>query len=96
MHATIRSYTDPNLADLLASNRDEVEEVIRGIPGVRSYTLMRTQDGCAAITVGDDEKATRATTDAAAEYLRRKSPSTPPPALLNGDVIVQLGAGITV
>ena len=96
MHATIRTYSDPNLADILASNKDEVEEVIRGVPGVRSYTLMRTQEGCAALVVGDDEKATRATTDAAAEFLRRKAPSTSPPSLLSGEVIVQLGAGVAV
>ena len=35
MHATMRIYSDPNLADILASNRDEVEEVIRGVQGVR-------------------------------------------------------------
>jgi hypothetical protein len=96
MHATMRIYSDPNLADILASNRDEVEEVIRGVQGVRSYTLMRTQDGCAALVVGEDEKATRATTEAAAQFLRKKAPSTAPPTLLNGEVIVQLGAGVTV
>ena len=95
MHAIIRSYSDPNLADILVSHRDEVEEVIRAVPGVRSYTLMRTPDGCAAVVVGDDEGAIRGSTEAAAQVLREKAPSAAAPTVVTGEVIVQLGAGVT-
>jgi len=54
MHTVIRSYTDPDLADMLASNRDEVEALIAGVPGVHSYFLIRTPEGCTSITVGED------------------------------------------
>ena len=94
MHATIRTYSDPELADLLTSRSDEVEEVIRGVPGVRSYTLMRTPEGIAAITVGDDEAATEASRAAAADFLRREAPNAPPPAITEGAVIVQIDAGV--
>ena len=94
MHATIRTYSDPEMADLLASNKDEVEEVIRAVPGVRSYTLMRTEDGAASITVGENETATQASRAAAAEFLRRKAPNAAPPAVIEGSVIIQLDAGV--
>ena len=94
MHATIRTYSDPGLADLLTSHKDEVEEVIGAVPGIQSYTLMRTPDGVASITVGDDEAATEASRSAAADFLRQKAPNSAPPAITEGTVIVQLGAGV--
>ena len=94
MHATIRTYSDPGLADLLTSHKDEVEEVIGAVPGIQSYTLMRTADGVSALTVGDDEAATEASRSAAADFLRRNAPNAPPPAITEGTVIVQLGAGV--
>lgn len=59
MHTVIRSYTDPDLADMLASNKDEVEALIAGVPGVHSYFLIRTPEGCTSITVGEDKQPHR-------------------------------------
>lgn len=95
MHATIRSYTDPDLADLLASNKDEVEALISGVPGIHSYYLVRTPEGCTSVTVGDDEAATAETTKIAAGYLRDKGASAAPPAIASGEVLAHLGAGVT-
>jgi hypothetical protein len=94
MHATIRTYSDPELADLLTSRKDEVEELIGAVPGIHSYTLLRTPEGVAAVAVGDDEAATEASRAAAADFLRREAPNSPPPVITGGTVIVQLGAGV--
>lgn len=95
MHAIIRSYTDPDLADLLATNRAGVEELISGVPGVQNYVLIRTPDGCVSVTVGDDEAATSASSAAAAGFLRDKGATAPPPTITTGEVIAHVGAGVT-
>jgi hypothetical protein len=95
MHAIIRSYTDPDLADLLAGNRAGVEELIAGVPGVQNYVLIRTPDGCISVTVGDDEAATSASSKAAAGFLRDKGATAPPPTITSGEVLVRVGTGIT-
>jgi len=95
MHTIIRSYADPELADLLASNRDEVETLISGVPGVHSYVLLRTADGCASVTIGD-ESAMQASSETAAEYLRSKGATASPPTVTTGEVIAQVGVRATV
>lgn len=95
MHAIIRSYTDPDLADLLATNRAGVEELISSVPGVQNYVLIRTPDGCISVTVGDDEAATSASSAAAAGFLRDKGATAPAPTITTGEVIAHVGAGVT-
>ncbi len=43
MHATIRSYIDPGLADMLASNKDEVEVLMAGVPGSKATSFSALQ-----------------------------------------------------
>ena len=95
MHAIIRSYTDPDLADMLARNKDEVEALLAGVPGVHSYFLMRTSDGCTSITVGEDETATSASSKTAADYLRSEGATAAPPTITSGEVLAHVGAGVT-
>jgi hypothetical protein len=95
MHVIMRSYSDPDLAEMLVSNRDEVEALITGVPGVQSYYLVRTAEGCTSITVGEDESSTAASTEAAAGFLRDKGASAPPPTIASGDVLIHFGSGIT-
>jgi hypothetical protein len=94
MHAIIRSYSDPGLADMLANNKDEVEALIAAVPGVHSYFLVRTPEGCASVTVGEDETATSASTKAAADYLRDKGATAAPPTVVRGDVLAHVGAAV--
>jgi hypothetical protein len=95
MHTVIRSYTDPHLADMLASNKDEVEALIAGVQGVHSYFLIRTAEGCTSITVGEDETATSASSKTAAEYLRSKGATASPPTITSGEVLAHVGTGVT-
>ncbi len=46
MYAVIRQYSGASkLIDQLESRKDDVERVIRGVPGLVSYTLLRTDYG---------------------------------------------------
>jgi hypothetical protein len=92
MHATIRSYTDPGLADMLASNKNDVEALIAGVPGVHSYVLVRTPEGCTSVTIGEDETATAASAKAAADFLRSHGATAAPPTVASGEVLAHVGA----
>ena len=55
MYAVIRNYAGNNeLADQLAARQGEVVELVSAIEGFRAYYLLRTDDGCASVTVYDD------------------------------------------
>jgi hypothetical protein len=61
MHGVIRSYSGPGakeLFDLIIERKDEVEELISGVPGFVSYALIQTGDGGATITVCRDKTGT--------------------------------------
>jgi hypothetical protein len=48
MHAVVRNYSGAGakqLFDLLEQRKVEVESVIRKVPGLVSYTLVRSGDG---------------------------------------------------
>ena len=54
MYAVIRNYAGNNeLADQLAARQGEVVELVSAIEGFRGYYLLRTDDGCASVTVYD-------------------------------------------
>ncbi|MCL5777144.1 hypothetical protein M1105_09110 [Limibaculum sp. FT325] len=53
MHAVIRLYSGEGaraLFDMLEARKAEVEEVMRGVADLRSYTLIRTATGGASVT----------------------------------------------
>ena len=61
MHSVIRSYSGPGakeLFDLIIERHDDIEELIRGVPGFVSYTVIQTGDGCATVTVCKDKVGT--------------------------------------
>jgi hypothetical protein len=80
---------------MLASNKDDVEALIAAVPGVHSYFLVRTPEGCTSVTVGENEAATSASATAAADYLRSKGATAAPPTVAtSGEVLVHVGAGV--
>lgn len=61
MHGVIRSYSGPGakeLFDLIIEHKDEVEELIGGVPGFVSYTLIQSGDGGSTVTVCRDKTGT--------------------------------------
>jgi hypothetical protein len=47
MHATVRTYNQPELADELAEHADEIRELMTAVDGVQSYCLFRTETAAA-------------------------------------------------
>ena len=67
MHAVIRAYTGPNAAQFIEAldrRQDELERLLTVIDGFVSYTLVRTREGGASLSVfqtkeGADESSRR-------------------------------------
>jgi quinol monooxygenase YgiN len=89
MHATVRIYNQPELADELAEHADEIRALMAAVDGVRSYCLFRTETGCASVTVCDSEAAAQASTDTAAAWFRERTGEVtePEPQIAGGEVI---------
>ena len=95
MYATIRTYADaPQLADELTARGDEVEELISTVPGFRGYFIVKTDGGCATISMFDDASGAEESTRRAKQWLADHAGeiSSPPMVVWQGDVLMQLGA----
>jgi heme-degrading monooxygenase HmoA len=96
VHAVIRHYRgNTQLFDELERRTDEVEQVIRGVAGFVSYSLVRTDDGGGfSVSVYADESGTAESTRVAADWVRQNVPQATgsPPEVIEGRVILQLGA----
>jgi heme-degrading monooxygenase HmoA len=94
VHAVIRHYRgNTQLFDELERRTDEVEQVIRGVSGFVSYSLVRTDDGGFSVSVYADEAGTEESTRVAADWVRQNVPHVTgdPPEVIEGRVVLQLG-----
>lgn len=89
MYATIRIYNQPELADDLAAHAEEIQRLMSGVEGLRSYVLFRTDAGCASVSVCDSAAAAAATTDTAAAWFRERTGQVtePEPRIAGGEVL---------
>jgi hypothetical protein len=95
MHAVIRTYSGPaakKLFDVLEERKRELETIIRPIKGFVSYSLLRTADGGASVTVCQDKAGTDESLRVAREWIEKNasSVSANPPAVSEGSVILHL------
>jgi heme-degrading monooxygenase HmoA len=91
VYATIRNYSgNAGLADALVENEDEVNGIITGIDGFRAYYLIKTADGCASVSVFDDEAGATESTRAAGEWVRENLPehAGTAPEVTSGEVVI--------
>ena len=73
MSAVVRTYSGSGakeLFDLLERRKAEVEAVIRTVPGLISYTLVRTELGGTAVTVCQDQAGAEQSTRIAREWIQ--------------------------
>jgi hypothetical protein len=93
MYAVVRSYSDPGLADELAARQSEIEDVITPVKGFQAYFLVRTDNGCATITVCDDKAGCDESTQRAANWLRENASDvkSSPPQIASGEVLFTIG-----
>lgn len=92
MHATIRIYNQPDVADDLAAHADEIQQLMAQVEGLQWYCLFRTESGCASVSVCANEQAGEASTDAAAAWFRGRTGEVtdPDPMIARGDVIASV------
>jgi hypothetical protein len=94
MYTVVRRYTGAGpLAKAMIDRRDDVEEVLRGVPGFRSYHALLTTGGTlATITICDDRAGTTESTRRAAEWIRKNlaGTSVSPVEITEGEVFLSL------
>jgi hypothetical protein len=93
MHAVMRTYSGSGakgLFDLLEKRKSEVESVIRSVPGLVNYTLVRSGDGGVSVTVCQDKKGCDESMRVAREWIQKNAADLGlgPPSVAEGVVIV--------
>ena len=95
MYAIVRYYSGAGakqLFDVLERQKAEVEATLRKVPGLESYTLVRSSDGGMSITVCKDKAGADESVKVAREWIKKNAADVPayPPAIMEGPVIVQI------
>ena len=95
MYAIVRNYSGTGakqLFDVLDRQKAEVEATLRKVPGLVSYTLVRSGDGGMSITVCKDKAGADESVRVAREWIKKNAANVPayPPAIMEGPVIVQI------
>jgi hypothetical protein len=95
MHAVVRTYSGSGakeLFDVLEQRKEEVEKIIRSVPGFNAYTLIGTDDGGVTVTVCNDKVGTDESLRLAREWIQENATDTGAgaPAVSEGSVILQL------
>jgi len=92
MYTVVRRYTGGSqLADALTERREDVREILTGVPGFRAYYALRSGDGTVAtITVCDDQAGTTESTRRAAEWVSRNlaGVTMSPPQVTEGEAFL--------
>jgi heme-degrading monooxygenase HmoA len=90
MYVSIRAYQgNTELADALAARADELQGVIGGIDGFRSYYLIKLDEGTASVSVFDDKAGADASNEAAAAWLSENLPDmAATPYVTAGETVV--------
>jgi hypothetical protein len=95
MYAVVRNYSGAGakkLFDVLEQRKAEVEAVLREVPGLTSYTLLRSGDGGLSVTVCQDKAGTDESLKVARDWIQKNAAGTgaSPPAVTEGSVILQI------
>jgi hypothetical protein len=88
MYATVRWYSDPEVAGRLRSRAEDVLGVVSGIPGFHAYYLIEADAGTISVSVYDDESSASASNEAAAAWLRENLPGVTASNVTGGEVVV--------
>lgn len=95
MYAIVRNYSGAGakqLFDVLERQKAEVEATIRKVPGLVSYTLVRSGDGGMSITVCKDKAGADESLKVARDWIQKNASSihANPPVVTEGSVIVEI------
>ena len=95
MHAIIRNYSDQHakaLFDLLEKNKPELEKLMRPVTGFVSYTLLRTHEGGASVTVCHAKTGADESAKVARDWIAKNATGIKvgPPKVTEGTVMVHV------
>ena len=95
MYAVVRTYSGQGaneLFEILEQRKAEVEELIRSVSGLQTYTLLRTDDGGVTVTVCQDKAGADQSLQVARDWIQQNAPDlgTSPPAVSEGSVVLQI------
>ena len=95
MYAVIRSYSGSGaseLIDLIAGRKEEVESILRDINGFVSWTMIKTEDGGATVTVCEDKAGTYESIIVAREWVQQNASdlNVAPPVISEGAAPIHL------
>ncbi len=95
MHAVVRNYSGAGvkqLFDLFEQRKAELEATLRKVPGLVSYTMLRSGDGGISVTVCKDKAGADESLKVAREWIQKNASNihASPPAIMEGSVIVQI------
>jgi hypothetical protein len=94
MHVVVRRYRGASaLNDLLAQRSQEVEQLLRDVPGFAAYYAIRAGDELATVTVCEDQAGTQESSRRAAEWVRQNltGASVGAPEITEGEAFIQFG-----
>ena len=95
MHAVVRNYSGAGasaLFDLLEQRKTEVEDLIRGVSGLVSYTLIRTDGGGVTVTVCQDKAGNDESLQLARSWIQENASGlgVSPPTVSEGAALLHL------
>lgn len=91
MHVVVRRWSHGSaVGDAIASRSQEVEELLRGVPGFVAYYALREGDGLTTITVCDDQTGTQESTRRAGEWVKQNLTGAMPgaPEIIEGEAFL--------
>lgn len=93
MYAMVRTYSGAKaLIDALEARKGDVEAVMRTVPGLVSYTLLRTADGGMSVTVCQDKAGVDASLQASRDWMQKNMAgiTASAPTVSEGSVVCQI------
>jgi hypothetical protein len=76
MHTVVRNYSGNGakaLGELLERRKEDVEKLMRSVPGLVSYSLIRTQDGAMSVSVCENKAGTDESVRLARDWIRENA-----------------------
>ncbi|NJO32452.1 MAG: hypothetical protein HC869_04285 [Rhodospirillales bacterium] len=97
MYGVMRSYSGEGakkLAALLEERKADIETVIRGVPGLISWGLMRTPDGCTTFTLCKDKAGADNSVTIARDWIKQNASdiNASAPTIIEGPVSMRVTA----
>jgi hypothetical protein len=92
MHAVVHRYRGASaLNDLLAQRSQDVEQLLRDVPGFVAYYAIRAGDELATVTVCEDQTGTQESSRRAAEWVKQNltGAAVAAPEITEGEAFIQ-------